>query len=112
MLFVAEYEVRWDMLEAAVAKRLEWDEGKPDDFRFLGEYVWPAGEPPFRGIAVFEAAGIEAVNAFVLHYGPAVTMRVHTASDVVSAIRQLAGETGAAPAKAAARPRRKRARRA
>ncbi len=89
MLFVAEYELNWPMLEAAIAKRLEWDDAKPDDFRFVGEYVWQDGEPPFRGVAIIEAGSVEALNSFVLHYGPALKLRVHPASDVVSAIAMV-----------------------
>ena len=86
MLFVAEYEISWPTLDAAIAKRLEWDEAKPDGFRFIGEYVWQDGEPPFRGVAIIEAESVEAINSFVLHYGPTLKMRVHPASDVVTAI--------------------------
>jgi hypothetical protein len=93
MLFVAEYDVQWDMLEAAAAKRLEWNEVDHPGFRFVGEYVWPAGDPAFRGVAVFHADSVELVNAFVLHYGPSITMRVHPASDVVSSVRALKGES-------------------
>jgi hypothetical protein len=86
MLFVAEYEISWPTLDAAIAKRLEWDEAKPDGFRFIGEYVWQDGEPPFRGVAIIETGSVEAINSFVLHYGPTLKMRVHPASDVVTAI--------------------------
>ena len=86
MLFVAEYELTWPTLDAAIAKRLEWDEAKPDGFRFIGEYVWQDGEPPFRGVAIIEAESVEALNSFVLHYGPTLRIRVHPASDVVGAI--------------------------
>jgi hypothetical protein len=86
MLFVAEYELQWDMLDAAIAKRLEWNTTMPEGFRFVGEYVWQDGEPPFRGVAIFEAADVEAINSFTLHYGPTLKIRIHPASDVVSAI--------------------------
>ena len=91
MLFVAEYELQWETLDAAIAKRLEWDTAMPDGFRFVGEYVWQDGEPPFRGVAIFEADNVEAINSFTLHYGPTLKMQVHPASDVVSAI---AGSSG------------------
>ena len=94
MLFVAEYEFGWDALSAVVAKRIEWGEALPEGFRFVGEYVWPNGEPPFRGVAVVEAADVEALNAFVLHYGPTLTMRIHPATDVATGIATLAPETG------------------
>ena len=105
MLFVAEYELTWPALDAAIAKRLEWDEAMPDGFRFVGEYFWQDGDPPFRGVAIIEAESVEALNAFVLHYGPTLKVRVHPASDVVSAI---AGIGGPSNGRAAAKPREKR----
>lgn len=106
MIFVAEYELSWENLEAAMARRMEWDHVRPDTFRFVGEYVWADREPPFRGVAIFEAESVEDVNAFVLHYGSTVRMATHAASDVVSAITGASGES-AAPTK-----RRRRAKRA
>ncbi len=106
MLFVAEYEFSWDTLEAAMARRLEWDAMKPDAFRYVGEYIWQDGEPPFRGIAIFEAESVDDVNAFVLNYGPTLVMKVHPASDVVSAIASFPGAKAAEPE----RPRRRRKR--
>ena len=106
MLFVAEYELTWPALDAAIAKRLEWDDAKPDGFRFVGEYVWQDGDPPFRGVAIIEAQSVEALNGFVLHYGPTLKIRVHPASDVVSAI---AGVGAPSNGRAEAKPRAKRA---
>jgi len=94
MLFVAEYELSWDALDAVIAKRLEWDDAKPEGFRFVGEYVWQDREPPFRGIAIIDADSVEALNSFALHYGPTLKIRVHPASDVVSAIRMVSGNGG------------------
>jgi hypothetical protein len=91
MIFVAEYELSWDNLETAIAKRMEWDEVRPDTFHFVGEYVWSDRDPPFRGVAIFEADSVEDVNAFILHYGPTVKMSAHPASDVVSAIKGVMG---------------------
>jgi hypothetical protein len=108
MLFVAEYELTWPTLDAAIAKRLEWDDAKPDGFRFVGEYVWQDGEPPFRGVAIIEAQSVEALNSFVLHYGPALKIRVHPASDVVSAIATIAGNGGGAPLPRARRTSKRR----
>ena len=104
MLFVAEYELTWPALDAAIAKRLEWDEAMPDGFRFVGEYFWQDGDPPFRGVAIIEAESVEALNAFVLHYGPTLKVRVHPASDVVSAIAGVGARTNGR----AATPRAKR----
>lgn len=97
MLFVAEYEFNWDTVEAAMARRLEWNELKPETFRYVGEYIWQDGDPPFRGIAIFEAESVDDVNAFVLNYGPTLVMKVHPASDVVSAIGSFPGVATPAP---------------
>lgn len=103
MLFVAEYDMSWDNLDAVVARRLEWSEIMPEGFSFVGEYVWQSGNPPFRGVAIIDCAEVDDVNAFVLHYGPTLTMRIHPATDVMSGIAQLQGLTngdaGAAPTK-------------
>jgi Domain of unknown function (DUF3303) len=104
MLFVAEYELTWPTLDAAIAKRLEWDDAKPEGFRFVGEYVWQDGDPPFRGVAIIEAESVEALNSFVLHYGPTLKVRVHPASDVVSAITSVGADGNGTPA-ATPRPR-------
>ena len=111
MLFVAEYEFGWDSLEAAMARRLEWDDLKPSGFRYVGEYIWQDGDPPFRGIAIFEADSVDDVNSFVVNYGPILTMKVHPASDVVSAIASFPGATTPAPAKRRAASAKRSARR-
>jgi len=88
MLFVAEYDLSWEALDAVVAKKMEWDEVAPENFRFVGEYVWTDRDPPFRGIAVIETDDVQALNAFVLHYGPTIKVRIHAATDVRSALGQ------------------------
>jgi len=109
MLFVAEYEFTWELLEAVIAKRLEWDAEKPDDFRFIGEYVWQDHDPPFRGVVVVEADSVGALNAFALHYGPTLKVKVHPASDVVAAIQAIGnGSSRSRPKRTASKARRKR----
>ncbi|RMG15160.1 MAG: hypothetical protein D6731_08910 [Planctomycetota bacterium] len=95
MLFVANYEVTWEALETAVAKRLEWNEAKPDSFRYVGEWVWHEGDPPFRGVAVVEVGSVEDLNAWVLHYGETLSLRIRPATDVVSGIASLGALGGA-----------------
>lgn len=96
MLFVAEYEFGWDALSAVVAKRLEWGEAQPEGFRFVGEFVWQDREPPFRGVAIVDVDGVDALNAFLLHYGPTLKMALHPATDVATGIAQVrhGGESG------------------
>jgi hypothetical protein len=86
MLFVAEYRMDWDGLEDAIAKRLEWGEVKPDSFRYVGEYFWHGGDPPFRGVAIVDVESVEDVHAFVLHYGKSVSWDIHPATDVMTGI--------------------------
>jgi hypothetical protein len=106
MLFVAEYEFGWESLSTVVAKRIEWGEVQPDGFRFVGEYVWTDRGPPFRGVAIIEAEDAKALNAFVLHYGPTLTMALHAATDVASGIATLSHE-GAPPARQAGKKKRR-----
>lgn len=109
MLFVAEYEFTWEMLEAVIAKRMEWDTEKPDDFRFVGEYVWQDHDPPFRGVVIVEAGSVDALNAFALHYGPTLKVKVHPASDVVAALHSIGNVRAAGKSPSAPQPRRRRA---
>ncbi|HYD49112.1 MAG TPA: DUF3303 family protein [Terriglobales bacterium] len=108
MLFVAEYELSWDTFEAAIAKRLEWEHEQPDDFRYIGEYVWADRDPPFRGVVVFEADGVEALNAFVLHYGPTLRVNAHAASDVGSAIGLLTPQIDRQPSRRGGRKQKRK----
>lgn len=108
MLFVAEYELTWAALDAVIAKRLEWDDAKPEGFHFIGEYVWQDGEPPFRGVAIIEAESVEALNGFVLHYGPTLSMRIHPASDVVSAIASVGANGDGKQPRRSQRPAKRR----
>ncbi len=92
MRFALEYEVGWEQVELAIAKRIAWDDAQPDDFRFEAEYIWPSGEG-FRGVAVAEVGSVASLNAIIAHYGPTLRMRAHPASDVLSTIEQLRSES-------------------
>jgi hypothetical protein len=105
MLFVAEYTFDWPALEAVVAKRIEWDDARPEGFRFVGEYVWKEVDPPFRGIVIVDVDSIEDLNSFVLHYGPTLTLRFHPASDVASGIAMISGGGRTRPSRAKRRKR-------
>lgn len=103
MLFIVEYDLTWENLEPVIAKRIEWDAAQPEGFRLIGEYVWQDHDPPFRGVAIIEAESVEALNAFVLHYGPTMRVSMHAASDVVSSIAGL--RQGTRPVSGQPRPR-------
>lgn len=90
MLFVVEYTIAWTELDTVLAKRMEWEAVKPPSFRYIGEWVWQEADPPFRGMAVIEAEGVDSLNAYVLHYGPSVKVKIHPATDVPSAMKQAA----------------------
>jgi hypothetical protein len=97
MLFVVEYTIAWTELDTVLAKRMEWEAVKPPSFRYIGEWVWQEADPPFRGMAVVEAEDVDSLNAYVLHYGPSVKVKIHPATDVPSAMKQATGR-GPAPA--------------
>ncbi len=92
MRFALEYEVGWEQVELAIAKRIAWDEAQPEDFRFEAEYSWPSSEG-FRGVAIAEVGSVAALNALIAHYGPTLKMRAHPASDVLSMIEQFRDES-------------------
>ncbi len=94
MRFALEYEVRWDELEQAIAKRIDWDEVQPDDFRFEAEYIWPAAGGGFRGVAIAEVGSAASLNSLIFHYGPTLELRVSPASDVLSTIASYRDEQG------------------
>lgn len=107
MLFVVEYTLEWDGVEIAAAKRLEWPEVRPETFRFVGEYIWHNGSPPFKGVAIVDVESIEDLHQFVLHYGATLQMKVHPATDVLGGIQAL--DSVGAP-RATKKPKKKRAR--
>ena len=96
MLFLALYETPIEKLDAAIAKRLEWDVAQPETMKVLGEWVQHGGGATVRGALVFETEDPGDVQALVLFYGTAVSFDVRAASDVASALAR-ATEQGALP---------------
>jgi len=94
MRFALEYEVGWDQLEQAIAKRIDWDEVQPEDFRFECEYIWPDPGGGFRGVAIADVGSSAALNSLIFHYGPVLKIRVSPASDVLSSIASYRQEQG------------------
>lgn len=92
MLFALEYALAWDRLDEAIAKRIDWDEVQPDDFRFESEHVWPDADGGFRGVAIVEVGSVEALNSLIVHYGPVLRLRASPASDVLSSIARFRQE--------------------
>lgn len=86
MLFLAQYQVELDQIETAMAKRLEFDEMKPDDLEILCEYNWHGSSSQLGGFFVFEAADVSALNFLVLYYGKTLRLDIRPCSDVLSAI--------------------------
>ena len=94
MRFALEYSLAWDHLDQAIAKRIDWDEVQPGDFRFEAEYVWPDADGGFRGVAIVEVGSVAALNSLIFHYGPVLKLRASPASDVLSSIARFREEQG------------------
>ena len=94
MLFLGHYSVDVDKLEMAMAKRLEWDEVKPDGFRMVCDYVVLGKSAPFEGGMVIETANAEDLNTLILYYGETVKIDLRPASDVLSAIQMTRAAKG------------------
>ncbi len=86
MLFLAQYQVELDQVETAMAKRLEFEEFKPDDLKIVCEYNWHGTSTALGGFFVFEAEDVSALNFLVLYYGKTLRLDIRPCSDVLSAI--------------------------
>ena len=86
MRFALEYKIGWEQLEQAIARRIDWDEVQPDDFKLESEYIWPDAGGGFRGLAIAEVGSAAALNTLIFHYGPTLELRASPASDVLSSI--------------------------
>jgi hypothetical protein len=86
MLFLASYQIELEHLETAMAKRLEFDEVKPEGMRILCEYVVHGRSAPLGGFLVFETDDVEVLNFLVIYYGRTVHLDVRPCSDVLTAI--------------------------
>ncbi|MDJ0868161.1 MAG: hypothetical protein QNK03_18790 [Myxococcota bacterium] len=89
MRFALEYSIAWAHLDQAIARRIDWDEIQPEDFRFEAEYVWPDADGGFRGVAIVEVGSVDALHSLIVHYGPVLTLRASPASDVLSSIARF-----------------------
>lgn len=88
MLFLATYEIQLEYLDAAVAKRLEWDVAAPDTMKIVGEWVQHGSGDIVRGVVVFETSDPADIQQLVLYYGRSVKFDVRPASDVPSALER------------------------
>jgi hypothetical protein len=86
MLFLATYEIALENVETAMAKRLEFDEVKPEGMRILCEYAIHGRSAPLGGFFVFETDDVEVLNLLVVYYGTTVRIDIRPCSDVLSAI--------------------------
>jgi hypothetical protein len=86
MLFLARYTVELSEVETAMAKRLEFEELKPDNMRIVCEYTVHGVSEPLSGVLVFETDDVEVLNFLVLYYGKTVKLDIRPCSDVLSAI--------------------------
>lgn len=91
MLFCAQYSVDPDNLEMAMAKRLEFDEVRPDGLRVVCEYTLHGKPPPYGGFMVVETDDPAALNFLVIYFGKTVTFDIRPCSDVVTALQMTRG---------------------
>jgi hypothetical protein len=88
MLFLAFYEMDLAHLDAAIAKRLEWDTAAPETLKILGEWVQHGSSERVKGCVVFETDDPGDVQSLVLYYGTTVKFDVRPASDVKTALER------------------------
>ncbi len=86
MLFLARYTIAMEDVETAMAKRLEFEELKPEGMRILCEYTAHGVSEPLSGVLVFETDDAEVLNFLVLYYGKTVKLDIRPCSDVLTAI--------------------------
>lgn len=87
MMFLATYEVDLENLETAMAKRLEFDEVKPESMKIVCEYTVHGRTAPLGGVLVFETDDVEVLNFLIVYYGRTVRLDIRPCSDVLDAIR-------------------------
>jgi hypothetical protein len=88
MLFLANYEMKLAHLDAAIAKRLDWDVAAPETMKIVGEWVAHGSGEVVRGVLVFETSDPADIQSLILYYGTTVTFDVRPASDVPSAVER------------------------
>jgi hypothetical protein len=88
MLFLAFYEIELAHLDAAIAKRLEWDVAAPETMKITGEWVQHGGGSQVKGCVVFETSDAADIQTMILYYGNTVRFDVRPASDVQSALER------------------------
>jgi hypothetical protein len=88
VLFLAFYEIPLEKLDAAIAKRLEWDVVAPETMKILGEWVQHGSGEVVRGSVVFETTDPADIQSLVLYYGTTLRFDVRPASDVRTALER------------------------
>ncbi len=88
MLFLAHYEIPIEHLDAAIAKRLDWEVAAPETMKIVGEWVAHGSGDIVRGVVVFETSDPADIQQLILYYGKAVTFDVRAASDVPAALER------------------------
>lgn len=86
MLFLARYTIEQEDVETAMAKRLEFEEVKPESMRIVCEYAEHGVSAPLSGFLVFETDDVEVLSLLVLYYGRTVKLDIRPCSDVLGAI--------------------------
>ena|SRR5688572_22859422 len=86
MLFLCRYTLSLDNVPTAMAKRLEFEELRPEGMKMICEYAVHGSSDPISGVMVFEADDVEVLNFLVLYWGKTATLDIRPCSDVLSAI--------------------------
>jgi Domain of unknown function (DUF3303) len=86
MLFLARYVIELANVETAMAKRLEFEELKPENMRIVCEYTAHGVSEPLSGFLVFETDDVQVLNFLVMYYGRTVSLDIRPCSDVLTAI--------------------------
>jgi hypothetical protein len=86
MMFLAQYQVELEHLETAMAKRLEFDEVKPESMKIVCEYQLHGRTSPLAGFFVFETDDVDVLNFLIVYYGRTVQLDIRPCSDVLTAI--------------------------
>lgn len=95
MLFLGFYEMSLGNLDAAIAKRLDWEVAAPESMKIVGEWVQHGSSDAVRGCVVFETDDPGDVQSLVLYYGTTVKFDVRPASDVRTALERTREQLGA-----------------
>ena len=86
MLFCAQYFIESEHLESAMAKRLEWDEVRPENMKVVCEYTVHGKPPPFTGWMIIDTDDVATLNFLVIYFGESATFDIRPCSNTLQAL--------------------------